>query len=236
MLIPPQDLYLAMSSMPEHATFYYTSKAAHGSTLQERMIDPLNPAEEGFLQLAAQLARIIYRKVEINAMVQLQKDLHDILLNQSPQHQLVKSLHRLGCVLVSLRAHVAQSPALMGVPMGTTQHMAPSTECRVTELCRVLYFYYHAFRRRLISPMSSAWEDTLKGTWTRAVPSEPVMHSSSSSSSSFSYSPSLISLGLAEAGSIASGVWNMFPVQGSESAVGFEAWMAMAPAGSSAFL
>lgn len=224
--------------MPEHATYYYVSKPKSGEAIQERMINPENPAEDGFLQLAARLARIIHRKVEISAMSHLQKEMLDILVNQGAQyekHQLFTFLHRLGRVLVSLRASIAQSSPASVAPWAPSQDSL-ATECRVTELCKVLFFYYHVFRRRLPHVLEAAWEDALKGTWSRGAPTEPLISSFTSSHAYSSDSSALVSGDFGGAGRAAdTSVWNMFPLMGTESMDGFKSWMALAGSGNMAF-
>ncbi|KAK6213648.1 hypothetical protein QIS74_09650 [Colletotrichum tabaci] len=189
-----------INNMPSRASFSYVAKpyyAAPGAAA-ERPINVEDPDEADNLILAAQLSRIICRKLEVKAYQHLQRLLHE--WGTMDDGKVLPFLQSLGRILLTLRWRLSwwiEVPE--NVSMGDDEFdddddededaSRRHAELRVHTLCRVLYFYYCCVRRRL-----PVWTniDTLRGIHSRYPDTE-------------------------------SKVRDDFP--GDESLAGFEAWM-----------
>lgn len=204
--------------MLEHASLFVTSR--NGDTPQEKLINPDIPAEASFLVFATQLTRIIGRKVEVAAFLQLQKELHEVVQNQGwqrPRHTFVTFLHRIGRFLVTLRSRITRASNST-----TSSQPLPPPETRAIELCRVLYSYYLFFRKKLPSVIGEPFETTLKGMWMTPAPS--VADTWPGHSPAFSFQSPVPTNGHGD-------VWHDFPIASGDSVPGFDAWMASSPEG-----
>jgi hypothetical protein len=109
--------------------------------------------------LAAQLSRIMCRKLELNAFAYLQKTLNNMSTLQA--QEINKLAKELGLVLLILRWRLSWW-TILGDGSNLSDTGKQSFECRVSSLCRVLYFYYCSARRKIPS-----WSDAanLNGFW-----------------------------------------------------------------------
>ncbi|KAF4843373.1 hypothetical protein CGCSCA4_v008013 [Colletotrichum siamense] len=158
----PLALLCAIHNMPSRARYSYVYKAhVH---LPERFLDPESPSDSGPLHLAAQLARVICRKVEVKAYTYLQRALYKSTEPKVKEEELLPLLRRVGCILASLRWRLAWWTVMPGNPPEARDEDGARAECqkRVYNLCRRLYFHYCSARRRL-----ATWStvDSLRGVW-----------------------------------------------------------------------
>ncbi|KAF9879675.1 hypothetical protein CkaCkLH20_02486 [Colletotrichum karsti] len=135
-----------LNNMPSRVRYAYVRK--NDFSMQERYLDPESPVESDNLMLAAQLSRIICRKVEVKGYAHLQRLLHKS--DSLSEAELLPFLQRLGRILLTLRWRSSWWSVMLGNTFinGEDEMM---TECqhRVKTLCRVLYFYYCSVRRKL---------------------------------------------------------------------------------------
>ncbi|WQF84575.1 hypothetical protein CDEST_09589 [Colletotrichum destructivum] len=162
-----------INNMPSRASFSYVAKpyyAAPGAAA-ERPINVEDPDEADNLVLAAQLSRIICRKLEVKAYQHLQRLLHE--WGTMDDDKVLPFLQSLGRILLTLRWRLSWwSEVPENVSVGDDEFddeededaSRRHAELRVHTLCRVLYFYYCCVRRRL-----PVWTniDTLRGIHSR---------------------------------------------------------------------
>ncbi|KAJ0296561.1 hypothetical protein Brms1b_013705 [Colletotrichum noveboracense] len=158
----PLALLCAIHNMPSRARYSYVYKThVH---LSERFLNPESPSDTGPLHLAAQLARVICRKVEVKAYTYLQRALYKSTEPKVKEEELLPLLRRVGCILTSLRWRLAWWTVMPGNPPEARDEDGARAECqkRVYNLCRRLYFHYCSARRRL-----ATWStvDSLRGMW-----------------------------------------------------------------------
>lgn len=157
--------------MPSRANYSYIPKPQRylPKDLPERKMDVENPDDRAHIILAAQLSRIVCRKLELDAYAHLQKTLNNIS-SMKPEDS-VKFVRELGLILLTLRWRVSWW-TLLG-DGGTAPDIGKERfEYRVKELCRVLYFYYCSARNKIPS-----WTErkSLEGVWsTYADTSLPI--------------------------------------------------------------
>ncbi|KAK2775158.1 zn 2cys6 transcription factor [Colletotrichum kahawae] len=156
----PLALLCAINNMPSRARYSYVYKThVH---LPERFLDPESPSDTGTLLLAAQLARVVCRQVEVKAYTYLQRALYKS--TEAKEEVVLPLLRRVGCILASLRWRLAWWTVMLGNPAVARDEDGARAECqeRVLELCRRLYFYYCSARRKL-----ATWStvDSLRGMW-----------------------------------------------------------------------
>ncbi|KAK1979742.1 hypothetical protein LZ30DRAFT_751215 [Colletotrichum cereale] len=215
------SLLSSVNNMPSRVSFSYVSRpyypvpvaaaaAAAAALAGEQPMNVEDPDEADNLVLAAQLARIMCRKLEVKAYQHLQRLLHES--GTMEDDKVSPFLQSLGRILSTLRWRLswwAAVPEVVGSSGGGDDHDKNSDDCdddcdddaaaaaanrrrvelRVRSLCRVLYFYYCCVRRRL-----PVWTNirTLSGVRSRYPDTQAE-------------------------------VWDDFP--GDESVQGFEAWM-----------
>ncbi|KAI8301127.1 hypothetical protein K4K59_001216 [Colletotrichum sp. SAR11_240] len=169
----PLALLCAIHNMPSRARYSYVYKTH--VRLPERFLDPESPSDTGPLHLAAQLARVICRKVEVKAYTYLQRALYKSTEPKVKEEELLPLLRRLGCILASLRWRLAWWTVMPGNPPEARDEDGARAECqkRVYNLCRRLYFHYCSARRRLatwstvdsLRGMLSLYPDTDRKVW-----------------------------------------------------------------------
>ncbi|KAJ0161702.1 hypothetical protein CTA2_5775 [Colletotrichum tanaceti] len=152
------SLLCDVNKMPNLASFSYVSrtkmyekKAAVG-----RRINVEDPDDADDLILAAQLSRIVCRKLEVQAYRDLQRLLHDSLMMDSGR-RLPFSLRSLGPILLTLRWRLSWLAAVPNIVVEESNHGNSKqddadrhqVESRVWSLCRILYFYYCLLRTSL---------------------------------------------------------------------------------------
>lgn len=201
--------------MSEHASVYFTART--GDPPQESLINPALPGQAAFLVFATRLTRIIGRKVEVAAFLQLQKEIHEFFQNQGPKHTFVEFLHRIGRFLVTLRSRITRASNST-----TSSRPQPPPETRAMELCRILYSYYLFFRKKLHTSIGESWENTLKGVWMAPAPSVADIWPGHSPAFAFQSPVPTNANG---------DIWHDFPIANGDNAPGFDAWMASSPEG-----
>ncbi|CRK31197.1 hypothetical protein BN1708_005386, partial [Verticillium longisporum] len=168
-------LLLALGNMPSRATYSYVPlphRHAKQDPLSGRNIDPEAAHEEKYLVCAAHLARIIARKVEVEAYTHLQTRCHNA--NQLSDADLNRLLQNIGLLLVSLRwRHTWWG--MLGDGTIQCEPYRGEYEVRVRELCEGLYFWFCSLRRRLpsspadgsdkLSGVRSHYADTRNSVW-----------------------------------------------------------------------
>lgn len=146
--------------MPSRATYSYVTRGEHDSSEHVNGKDMDVELDEGRedIILAAQLARIICRKLEVDAYDHIQR-----LLNQWTNieaGELVSKVRELGLLLLTLRWRVSWWTLLGDGGMAPDPVGKAAFENRVNTLCRQLYFYYCMLRRKIPSWTAS---DDLNG-------------------------------------------------------------------------
>ncbi|KAF7564070.1 hypothetical protein G7046_g54 [Stylonectria norvegica] len=159
------EVLVIWNNMPSRVTYALISK----SDGLERLLDPDNRDDEQTLFTAAQLSRIINRKLELAAYQHLQGLLNTNAPVTTPL------LIQLAHLLLTLRWRISwwQLLGSGSVPTLSEQREKDSFAARVQALCRILYFYYCSMRRRLpsytdITALQGKWSnyaDTQRGIW-----------------------------------------------------------------------
>ncbi|WYZ42565.1 hypothetical protein EsH8_VI_000264 [Colletotrichum jinshuiense] len=169
-------LLCTVNNMPSRASFSYVWKrhyTAEGAPM-EQLINVEEPAETDSLLLAAQLSRIICRKLEVKAYGHLQRMLHES--GSMNDNDVLPFLQMLGRILLTLRWRLSWWAMVPGDPAmddGDEHADQLQFELRVQSLCRVLYFYYCCVRRRLavwtnfeaLRGILSTYPDTQVDVW-----------------------------------------------------------------------
>ncbi|OLN97217.1 hypothetical protein CCHL11_02059 [Colletotrichum chlorophyti] len=178
-VMTPRDDLLALlcilNNMPSRASFSYVSKLQRtpDGTPLEKLVDVEDPAQADNLVLAAQLSRIICRKLEVKAYAHLQRILHES--GSMKDDDILPFLQRLGRILLTLRWRLSWWAVVLGPSSAGNNDNAGQRqfEHRVQSLCYVLYFYYCCVRRRLpawnnvkaLSGITSRYADTECEVW-----------------------------------------------------------------------
>ncbi|KAK1999611.1 hypothetical protein LX36DRAFT_655320 [Colletotrichum falcatum] len=174
------SLLSSVNNMPSRASFSYVSKpyyATPAAAVGEQPMNVEDPAEADNIILAAQLARIMCRKLEVKAYQHLQRLLHES--GTMEDDRVVPFLQSLGRILLTLRWRLSWWAATPEVISTSNDGKCNDTanwrrvEQRVQSLCRVLYFYYCCVRRRLpvwtnieaLSGIRSRYPDTQREVW-----------------------------------------------------------------------
>ncbi|KAK2007281.1 hypothetical protein LZ32DRAFT_594110 [Colletotrichum eremochloae] len=166
------------NNMPSRANFSYIARPYYptpAAAAGEQHMNVENPNEADNIILAAQLARIMCRKLEVKAYQYLQRVLHES--GTMEDGRVLPFLQSLGRILLTLRWRLswwAVVPEVVGSSdddndTGNRRRV----EVRVQSLCRVLYFYYCYVRRRLpvwtnirtLSGIRSRYPDTQTEVW-----------------------------------------------------------------------
>lgn len=151
--------------MPSRANYAYVPSdvADEADGGQSIDLDPENAQHLEDIYLAAQLSRIMCRKLEIDAYSHLQHVLNN--WHTIAQDVLLKFVHQLGLILLNLRFRVSGWSILGGG--GSDDAGKQKFEERVTTLCRILYFYYCSIRSKLV--YSAASQDQLQGVYGKHI-------------------------------------------------------------------
>ncbi|KAK1586128.1 uncharacterized protein LY79DRAFT_580580 [Colletotrichum navitas] len=175
------SLLSKVNNMPSRASFSYVSKPYYptpAGAVGEQPMNVEDPDEADNIILAAQLARIMCRKLEVKAYQHLQRLLHES--GTMENGRVLPFLQSLGRILLTLRWRLswwAAVPEVVGTSDdegdGNDTANRQRVEQRVQSLCRVLYFYYCCVRRRLpvwtnirtLSGIRSRYPDTQREVW-----------------------------------------------------------------------
>ena len=165
-------LVVTWNNMPSRVTYKLVSKV-DGS---EAQLDPDNEDDEPRIHTAAQLSRIISRRLELTAYDNLQRILNN---NSDITMSLLSNLARL---LLTLRWRISWWKLLgFGTSPSSTAEQREKEKFadRVQSLCRILYFYYCCMVRRLpahtdrseLKGRRNSYADTQRPVW-EAFPHE----------------------------------------------------------------
>lgn len=127
---------IVWNNMPSRVTYSLVTKA-NGFA---RILDPDSPDDKPIIYAAAQISRLISRKLELAAYAQLQHDLNNA----------TGSLHilpRLARLLLSLRWRISWWVVVGGGIGVVDQRDLHQFTIRVRKLCSILYFYYCWMRK-----------------------------------------------------------------------------------------
>lgn len=149
----PLALLCLVNNMPSRAGFSYVFKRQYTSmgTPMEQSLNPENSLEAENLVLAAQLSKIMCRKLEVKAYGNLQRLLHES--GNMDDDKVLPFLQRLGRILLTLRWRLSWWAVVPGDAAAydkvNDDVRKQAVHARVQSLCRILYFYYCCVRRRL---------------------------------------------------------------------------------------
>lgn len=152
--------------MPSRATY---SLVPLSSYLPERDLDPEDPSDREEILVAAQLSRIVCRKLEIDGYSALQKEISGMRPSNSLLSR-TNAVRNLGKILLSLRWRMSWWKTL-GDGSAVQDPFRERFIDRVELLSRGLYFYYFTVLKRIDS-----WGDTsgLKGEMSSYPDAESV--------------------------------------------------------------
>ncbi|KAK5174249.1 uncharacterized protein LTR77_001329 [Saxophila tyrrhenica] len=157
---PLENLMACLSiwgNMPSRASYSYVRR---GQSSTEEDMDVEDSTDRAVVIMAAQLSRIVCRKLEVSAYSYLQKVLNEWSTLSASEVQ--KFVRELGLVLLTLRWRISWW-TLLGDGGNTPDTKGKEAFAyRVHSLCRVLYFYYCMMRRKL--PTWSSKKE-FYGTW-----------------------------------------------------------------------
>lgn len=108
--------------------------------------------------IAAQLSRVVCRKLDVEAYAHLQRALNE--WTSMPSEEMLKFARELGLVLLTLRWRVSWWELLGHGGHDPDPKGREAFAYRVNRLCRVLYFYCCMIRRKL-----PAFSKQLHGVW-----------------------------------------------------------------------
>lgn len=135
--------------MPSRASYSYVLNSVAGDTadLIEMDMDVEDADDQDNIILAAQLSRVVCRKLEIAAYGHLQRALND--WSSLASDDMLKFVREMGCVLLTLRWRVSWWELLGNGGDIPDPSGREAFAYRVNRLCRVLYFYFCMIRRKL---------------------------------------------------------------------------------------
>jgi hypothetical protein len=155
--------------MPSRFTYTIVSKdPAHPS----RPLDIQSAADVPTIFLAAQLSRIVCRKLEIDGYAKLQQRLHD-LGSSVDAASAIRFVRELGQILLTLRWRMSWWE-LLGDGSATPDPFRDRYVERVRLLCRTLYIYYFAALRKVQSFMDEGGREALRGVVSTYADAKPV--------------------------------------------------------------
>jgi hypothetical protein len=131
------------NNMPSRASYDFVALDGSSADLPMNVEDP---DDQENIMIAAQLSRIVCRKLEVAGYETLQKVLNN--WSKDPPPNQVQFVHQLGRILLTLRWRVSWWE-LLGDGGATQDAGKERFEYRVINLCRVLYFYYCNVKKKL---------------------------------------------------------------------------------------
>ncbi|ODH53769.1 hypothetical protein GX48_00187 [Paracoccidioides brasiliensis] len=158
---PINNLFSLLSqwnNMPSRASYDFVAISADQPN---RPMNVHNPEDSVDILLAAQLSRIICRKLEVDGFRALQNALNKNKWDSIPYDAFTEFVAQLGQILLTLRWRVSWWE-LLGDGGTTPDANKERYEDRVRRLCQVLYFYYTSVKLKL-----PAWTTPtgLDGIW-----------------------------------------------------------------------
>ena len=134
----------------------------------ERQLDPEDVQDREDILIAAQVSRIVCRKLEIDGYSALQAEINNLRTSTADDRK--RMTLQLGKILLSLRWRMSWWK-LLGDGSKTHDPFRGHFVERVENLCKVLYFYYFTLQKRI-----GAWNDMsgLKGEMSSYPDATPV--------------------------------------------------------------
>lgn len=123
-------------------------------------MDVEDDGDRDVIVVAAQLSRVVCRKLEVDAYGHVQRTLNN--WTSVPPDELHRLVRELGLVLLTLRWRVSWWELFGNGGLAPDIAGRKAFAFRVNRLCRVLYFYYCMMRRKL--PSWAPMRD-LHGVW-----------------------------------------------------------------------
>lgn len=151
--------------MPSRASYYFVSKDGRAP---DRPMNVENPEDQVNILIAAQLSRIVCRKLEVAGFKALQNALNKWATDPPEDSEVFVA--QLGHVLLTLRWRVSWWKE-KGDGGTLPDSGKEQFEHRVDNLCLVLYFYYCNVRKKL-RPWSNP--QSLDGVFSRYADAAPV--------------------------------------------------------------
>jgi hypothetical protein len=156
--------YLSVwGNMPSRVSYAYVPRSQRflPENIPDKAMDVEDDNDHDVIVLAAQLSRIVCRKLEVDAYSHLQKVLNN--WSSLPPYELQKFVRELGLVLLTLRWRVSWWTLLGDGGTTPDDKGKQAFAYRVHALCRILYFYYCMMRDKLQSWGLEEMRESLEG-------------------------------------------------------------------------
>ena len=156
--------------MPSRASYDFMPLNSDEGEQSGQPMDVTIPEHRREILLAAQLSRIMCRKLEVDGYRALQHTLNKNKWDDAPCESIVRFVSQLGHILLTLRWRVSWWE-LLGDGGAQPDLAKERYEDRVRSLCRILYFYYTSVKLKL-----PAWSapSNLDGVWSTYADAAPV--------------------------------------------------------------
>lgn len=165
--------------MPSRASYEFVSTS---DEVTDRPMNIQDPEDQTEILLAAQLSRIICRKLEIDGYKALQNVLSNHRWDEFSSESLTRFVSQLGQILLTLRWRASwwevlgdgrinnSTPSSPGSQKSSADH--ERYEYRVQNLCKILYVYYTSIRLKLPSWVGP--DTAPDGVWSMYADAAPV--------------------------------------------------------------
>lgn len=140
-----QLLLSQWNNMPSRASYDLVPLSEDS---QERPLDPEDEEDQQEIIIAAQLSRIVCRKLEIDGYKALQAEINGMRSTNSTFESRLSAVEKLGKILLSLRWRISWWK-LLGDGSNTDDPFRDKFVERVDHLCKVLYFYYFTLKNKI---------------------------------------------------------------------------------------
>lgn len=165
--IVPKLLLSQWNNMPSRASYDVVPLV---TGLSEHPLDPENEQDRQEILIAAQISRIVCRKLEIDGYQALQSEINKMRSSNSTYESRTNAVSKLGKILLSLRWRMSWWK-LLGDGSNNNDPFRDRFVERVEHLSKVLYFYYFTMKKRI-----GSWNDLsrLGGEISSYPDAEPV--------------------------------------------------------------
>ncbi|KAH9207980.1 hypothetical protein DL95DRAFT_312732, partial [Leptodontidium sp. 2 PMI_412] len=163
----PKLLLSQWNNMPSRASYDVVPLV---TGLSEHPLDPENEQDRQEILIAAQISRIVCRKLEIDGYQALQSEINKMRSSNSTYESRTNAVSKLGKILLSLRWRMSWWK-LLGDGSNNNDPFRDRFVERVEHLSKVLYFYYFTMKKRI-----GSWNDLsrLGGEISSYPDAEPV--------------------------------------------------------------
>jgi len=155
--------------MPSRATY---SIIPHQNSSEERSLNPEDEDDKRDILIAAQISRIVCRKLELDGYASLQAEINKMHTSSSSYLSRKATAAKLGKILLTLRWRMSWWQ-LLGDGSNNDDVFRDRFVYRVEQLCRVLYFYYFTLKSRIGSWVGEEMS-ALRGEWSSYPDSSSV--------------------------------------------------------------